>query len=190
MLLPNVLRNAPKYWDPTVPLPAPPSSCQLMCYQPVRQCQVYWCWAAVLQELLRCLRGKYFPQCWIADFFLPIKDCCSHNAACDPEAQSPCNTTAALESLIAPLWRHQMTSAQKVSVEALCAAMQEDRPVIALFGQGTQSHYAVLSGITTVGGVHSLEVTDPNGGRRIRAPFERGRDFSYEGWSLSSVFFI
>ena len=147
MALPDVLRDAPEYWGPAAPPPSPIPSCQLVCYQPVRQCQTYWCWAAVLQELIRCLRGKRFSQCLIADLFLPIKCCCSHMADCNPCVQSPCNTTAELENLITPLWRPQMTSVGNLSACALCAALEKDRPVIARFSDGNANHYAVFSGL-------------------------------------------
>ena len=201
--LPAVLLNATKYWGPAAAPPvgllsrvptltssADPPSCQLLCYQPVRQCQNYWCWAAVFQELLRCLAGQSVSQCEIVQGVFTEKDCnCTRNTKCDPAVKSPCNNTEALEDLVELRWQYQMINAGDLSVSALCCALARERPVIARFSEGSENHYAVISGIVMDATLY-LEISDPYLGREVQVAFQPGQLVKYGNWGLNAVFFI
>jgi catalase (peroxidase I) len=83
-----------------------------------------------------------------------------------------------------------MMNAGNLSLNALCAALGRERPVIARFEDGTGRHYAVISGLVMdVGGTY-LEVADPDGGREVQIPFQPGQVVVHANWRLNAVFFI
>jgi hypothetical protein len=193
MILPDVLRNAPILWRPTLPPPPLAPSCSLTCYRPVSQCQTYWCWVAVLQELFRCFEHKVFSQCQLVETFLRMQCNCDSSAACNPTIQSLCNKTAVLEDILAHLWPSRLRPREGVLAKGpLCDALNNDRPVVGLFIEGNQNHYAVLSGLTTVNGLDYLEISEPKGGRLLdNILFRSDRDIEHpDGWTLNTAFFL
>lgn len=192
MPLPHVLTSAPIVWTPTLPLRPPVPICSLRCYQSVRQCQTFWCWAAVLQELLRCLRRQPRTQCQLVEEFLGIRCGCDIARDCDPAILSTCNMTGVLEEFLRQrhLWPGlESRAASDLARDPLCEALNDNAPVVALFVRGGQRHYAVLSGLTTIDGQDYLEVTDPWEGRRIQVPFVSPVKHA-DGWFLNRTFFI
>lgn len=195
MSLPGVLYAAPVVWRPTLPLDPAAPTCNLTCYQPVLQCQTFWCWAAVLQELLRCLKGQVYTQCQLAEELLCREcDCSSSSAtACNPTIQSPCNTTGVLEEYLGYLWPVlSSSSASGLTRDLLRRALCNERPVVGLFIKNNQHHYTVLSGLATINGQDFLEVTDPKGARQIGGIlFTPGTAVKHpDGWYLNHAFFI
>ncbi len=193
MALPNVLLSAPVIWRPPSPLGPPAPTCSLMCYQPVSQCQTYWCWAAVLQELLRCVAHQVQTQCFLVETHLHIA-CRCRASGCDPSILSPCNRTGVLQDYLGSVSQSLVQmQAGLLDRDLLCRALNADRPVVALFIHGNQRHYAVLSGLTiTTDGKAFLEVIDPWQGRRLcQIPLIDHQAVKHpDGWFLNRVFFI
>lgn len=193
MALPDVLRTAPILWVPTLPHPPVDFICNLTCYEPVCQCQTYWCWAAVLQELLRCLEDKVCSQCRLVEKFRKLRCNCDSLGDCDPRIPSRCNRTGALEDFLAKLWPSQFQAVVgNPAKDRLCDALSNDRPVVGLFIEGNQNHYAVLSGLTTINGLDFLEISEPKGGRLLDdIRFVPDESVEHpDGWTLNMVFFL
>src|SRR5579863_6538573 len=159
MTLPAVLRAAPVLWTPAAQLAAPSPSCGLSCYQPVTQCQTNWCWAAVMQELLRCIAKRSFQQCELVENYLAMPGkCCPCNSA----VKNTCNRMGILvDYLQAPnsLLPCTPVLASNFTLGMLQTALCNGQPVVGLFytAYGYDHHYAVISGITPGNSDYQLE---------------------------------
>lgn len=190
MRLPAVLVDAQLLWRPTFPLPGG-MSCRLTCYQAVVQCQTYWCWAAVLQEIVRCKESKQYSQCELVEGVMKGKDC--ECESCTPQVMSPCNKPRVLESILKSRLPKGVAYQQLggLTPKTLCDEFDADDPVVARFvGTEKGAHYAVLSGLSEVNGKKSLEISDPDCGRLASVPLVDFQHVIHDGRSLAKVWFL
>ena len=163
MALPDPIVTAPVLWrgpreiGPQIPV------CKLLCHQAVAQCLPKWCWAAVLQEILRC-HGQRYSQCALVEKHkFSAGYCCDQRTlSCQAVFRHRCNKQGDLSYVL----RKEGLLLLAIVFEpiSICEELRNDHPVVVRFDRGTNKHFAVVSKLSPNGSDYFLQIADPDGG--------------------------
>ncbi len=189
MSLPTVLSTAALLWTPAPSLAPASPSCGLARYQPASQCQTFWCWAAVLQQLLLYIDGTQTNQCDLATRFIAATGPC---CPCDPTVYNPCNQLGTLRDYLDNLnLEYDFVSGPGLTQPVLQAALCASRPVVGMFKNIQLQHYVVISGITPATPQYSLEVCNPDLGTRTQILCQDGQPIALvPGLNLTEAYIL
>lgn len=132
----------------------------------ILQCQHFWCWAAVAQEVHRLYQpGVPQPtQCQIAQARFQKKNCrCTGGSAdCRKRSDHPCNRRRGIGPSLPGPYR-SLDYDDHFGGAEIQQALRAGRPVIAEF-HGSIVHYVLVTAITGGPSDWDIEVADPENG--------------------------